>query len=361
MIIETEKLKSMVSKVSKGATFNSFIPITGMCEIECDGGIDGGVLTISTTDGISRFSVHSEIVGTDDFVVVVDANVLFSLVQKISTDNIKITCDDNIIKVCGNGTYKIPIEKDGSEKVLLPNTDKLFHAPETNSIYADNIKDVIKCHSASLPDKSQQKEKAALNGYYFDNSCIATTNSITIAVTDHKIFNSPVMLSKEYVELLTTFEDCIMYEYEDGYFLFIDDDTSLWCKAMTEVDDYPIKSIMAVCGNAEKNLNFVTVNRADLINSIDRMNLFTSNYDNSSMCIEMSDGYMYCKSKNDSAVDRISVDGKVVDAKFNINSNILKAQLKSSSNVSISFGYGSNKFIELKDETTIRIIALQED
>ena len=101
--IKTTILQEMVSRVIKGASQNKLIPLTSLMAIQ----LKSGKLTLITTDASNTLYIMQDKVEGDDFYCVMPVEQFSKLVSKMSSENITLLLDNNILTINGNGIYKI--------------------------------------------------------------------------------------------------------------------------------------------------------------------------------------------------------------------------------------------------------------
>jgi len=359
--IQTATLKSVLSKVVKESVINGFVPITEMCKISQK---NKDFLAISTTNATSVFTMCCAVdePNDTDFSIVVDIDVLQKLVYKLDCEILKFKCtDESLVIISDTGKYTIPARTDSGNKIDMPDIIQSNKKIDHEEIYADMVRDIAKLHRASLP--TNQKVMPTLFGYYFSKDFNVSTNSISICLSNIATFShSATMFSPETLDMLSQFDDVINADkYENGVWSFYDDIMRFDCAEMVdEISEYPIGAIQNLYKTNCDGLNYIEVDRTDLINVIDRMNLFVGVYDSGGVDVKIEDGHIEFTTVNSCANEKMFISAKTPDTQFRINVNLLKAQLKSMTNDSISLGIGNNKFIVLKDDLTTRIVALQE-
>ena len=82
--IKTEKVQDMMNKAIKICSFENESPLTGLVEVK----VEAGYLYITTTDTVINFRIAEKVDSEENMRVVVDAKLLTSLVNKITTPEI---------------------------------------------------------------------------------------------------------------------------------------------------------------------------------------------------------------------------------------------------------------------------------
>lgn len=211
MKVETTEFKKILSTALKGASCNTFLPITCFCAIR----ETRERFSISTTDGINILTVYgstmSDALPHTLLDCVIDVKTLASLVNKITSDTISFTLsggDTLNVKANGKYSFTLPLDENNRPIAFPASVDVVNNA---DSIYADNIREVIKTNKAAL---SKTNECPELVGYYFADTAI-TTDSLIICENVVRLFNEDVMFAPSVVEVLALFNDVIDVVHEN--------------------------------------------------------------------------------------------------------------------------------------------------
>ena len=367
MVFLTVDLQQALSKVAKGSTNNTFIPISSMLQIHCVNGSTAVMLT--TTDGNYTLSVvcNQSDDALKDSVFTVDLNIFNKLINSFSSEYIMINEKDGKLLITGNGNYTIPLQTDEGNDIKFPTIP--VDGKTTGTIYADKIRDIVKYHKASLPTTNQEKSTMPnLLGYYFSKDGNFTTNGIMVCNSTINVFAEKTILPPEIVELLAEFDDVIEYtENDNGSYIFHDGIMSICFTNTLNVDEYPYEPLSNLI-KTEFTQSF-SIERKYFINVLNRISLFISPYDD--LGIKMSviasgvDSGITITTKNKSGDEKlisIKSDSNTEETfSIKVNVEFLKQQLKAMTNDFVSLNFGGNRCLCILDEQTIRLIALQEE
>ena len=353
MKIETEKLKALLSRAAKGAGCNAFMPITNFCHFD-----EGrNKLSITTTDGFSTLVVSCEAEDRDKHVrldFVGDFSSIYKLVSKFTCKDTKIYVADTTLFIEGNGKYKMPLPLDECDRpVIFPSVDVVSANPET--IYADNIRDIIKTNKSSLPKTSECPE---LIGYMFDDG-VYTTNSLVLCKNLCRTFKNTVMFRPSDVEVLSMFEDCINVTHENDKYMFADDETLYVTYASCEQDEFPLDAVKNLIDTGFE-YGFM-IKKKDFLAALDRVYLFVTQYDYNACHLIITNNTLYIRNKDMTGIESIDIVGCSVpnDVHMVINIDFLMSVLKTMQD-DVTFTFGNDRCIGLSDELTKRIIAIKE-
>lgn len=360
MNVKTTELRQVMLKASKGAGYNSFIPMTNFCRIK----EIADTFSISTTDGVSIFTVTGETcegLPCAKLDIVVELATLLKLINTFTSDEVVIfTARDILIVEADGGKYKMNIPLDENDApIKFPDIER-FEDNHT-TIYADIIRDIIKTNKSALPNNTECPE---LNGYIFSDGVI-TTDTLVVCknLYDVHMIKSPddyIMFNPSVLEILSLFDDCIEVYHRDNCYLFIDDNMKYQTYLSEYQDDFPIDAI-----NNLFELEFdkcFEVNRTELYNALRRVSFFVSPYDANTCTLIISKDSLTVKNRLETGIETIPIVCDTVsehDILINVNINMLMNQLKPMLQ-KVTFYYGSDRCIELRDELTTRIIAIQE-
>lgn len=359
LTLKTEKLKDMVSRAIKGIGNNKLIPITSMMAIE----VIDNKLSLITTDATNYLYVTEDKVVSEDFYVVVDANLFSKLISKMTCENITLTVKQNfVLEVKGNGTYKIelPLDENG-QPIKFPdpvNTVDLSHAEEVtvNRTTIQVILDTIK------PALAVTLENPCYTGYYVGQQIVAT-DTYKIASMGVKLFtDSARLVSPEFMDLLAVMnEEKITVDMTDTDIVCSTPDCIVCGKFMEGIDEYAIDAIMGLV-NTEFG-SFCAVPKSALLQLLDRLSLFVGTYDKNAIYLTFTNAGLQVSSKAANSVEIIdyvtSEDFK--DFTCAVDISMLINEVKAIQNDVIELYYGEDNAIKMTDGNITIIVALLDD
>ena len=113
--IKTDMFKALLSNAVKVCSFDKMLPLTELIELK----IEDNMLFIKTTDNINTLILKQPLEGENDNMrVVVDANLINNLVNKITTEFTELLLTDNTLLITGNGTYNLELRVDESGEII---------------------------------------------------------------------------------------------------------------------------------------------------------------------------------------------------------------------------------------------------
>lgn len=354
MKINTIKLQDMISRVIKGAGNNKLIPLTSMLKIE----VKSGELLVTTTDMTNQLTIKSKIEDTEDFYTVVNADQFSRLVSKLTCEDILLNIVDNTLQVTGNGLYVIQIQFDET-------TGQVVRFPEINvtpkSTYNLKLTTFKSISSVCKPALATTMEQPVYTNYYVSNSVIAT-DTYKINKFNAAIFNAPVLLSAELVDLLDSFVD------EDITVMLGDNQLQISSASAIITGNLPFGieefAITPITNILEQQFNSsVIINRLNLIEALDRVSLFVGTYDNRAVRLVFSENGISIESKASNAIEsvKISKNENAIPFTCLVNIDMLVEQLKALTSECVTLYYGIDTAIKFVDDNITQVISLLEE
>ena len=360
MKIQTEVLQKMVSKAIQGASNNKMIPITSLIGIEFkEDNLGGkGNLVLMTTDGSNQFRINTEVEGTGNFYTIVNADTFSKLVGKTTKEFITLENKENYLEVTGNGSYKLEIAiNEEGEMVKFPEIKNI----EGNELAANlaNLQEAIKTAKASV---AKTMEVPCLTGYYISDNMIATDRQMIFSM-NHELISEPVLISSEMAELLLLVEGSEIIELikKDNNLIFYNKSFTIAGKELEGKESYPVQAIEGLLNTEYKNT--IKVNKQELLNVLDRMNLFVTDYDEGGVYLDFTEAGLIVRSQKSNAEEIVDIEGSLdPENRFNCLADIemLKAQIETISTDIVEIHYGQDTSIKLLDGNCTHIISLLE-
>lgn len=362
MRIKTQILQDMVAKSIKGASNNKMLPITSYIGIL----IKDKILTLMTTDGSNQLRIKNEIeldpingpVDKQEFYTVVNADTFSKLVGKTTKEFIELTNKENYLEIIGNGTYKLelPINEDG-EIVKFPDYE-FSETIESSIISIEKLKNVITTAYASI---AKTMEVPCLTGYYIGDNIITTDRQMVCDISD-KLVAEPILITSEMAELLQllTGEQVELYK-DENKLLFKTDKIIIYGKELEGKDLYPVEPITNLVKLDYKNN--IKINKQDILNVLDRMSLFVTDYDKNGVFLTFKKEGLLIESQKSNAAEVIKIEEGTNTEEFRclVDIEMLKSQIDSVSTDIIDIHYGQKKSLQLIDGNCILVISLLDE
>ena len=333
------------------------IPLTSLIGIE----VNGKDLALMTTDGSNQLKLKAEIeynplYGPQQFYTIVNADTFSKLVGKTTKEFIELENKENYLEVKGNGTYKLEIAiNEEGEMVRFPEVKKLEAEPY--SISTKLLQDAIKIAKASV---AKTMEVPCLTGYYISDNTITTDRQL-VCKLDYGLSKEPLLISSEMAELLLLVdEETINVLHEGNELILFNNSFSIFGKELEGKDIYPVQSIENLTNLAYDNS--IKVNKQELLNVLDRMSLFVTDYDKNGVFLTIDPNGIAIQSQKSNATEYIDPGKTEERAVFHclIDIEMLKSQVETISTDIVEIAYGQDKSIKIVDGNCTHIISLLE-
>lgn len=280
MIIRIEEIQNACSKILTAVDSNTVSAVTETLQLSTE----GKNLYISVTNKEYFARVKLEMAEPVDFKATVNANLFLKLVSQITTETIELSVEESSLIIKGNGTYKLPLIFDGDKLMELP--EIVIHNPTVNFKIDSNILlSILQFNSKELSKGIISRPIQKL--YYVDEHGALTFT--TGACVNSFELQQPVklLLNDRLVKLFKLFKG-EQVDFTLGYDTISED--TIQTKVRFESDDIIITAVLscddnmlesfpvnAVRGRANSDYPYsVNVNREQLIQTINRLLLFTS-------------------------------------------------------------------------------------
>ena len=353
--IKTILLQEMVAKATKGASNNKMIPITSLMAIE----LKDNTLTLTTTDATNTLKIIQKDIQSEDFYVVVPVDIFSKLVAKTTAENITLTLNVNSLEVRGNGTYNIDLPLDEEGNLIKFPIYKFDESVEKHTIDSTSVKGILTTNKAGL---AETMEIPCLTGYYCGEGRVITTDTFKVCDNKVKLFDKPVLIAPELMELLSIVEsEKITVQRDEGKILFTTATTVIYGADLEGIDDYPIDAIKAYLQTEFKSV--CTLPRAALLNVLDRLSLFIAPYDKNALYMTFNHDGLIISSKRSNGTELIKYANTKDFELFTccVDIELLKSQISAQAGEVVELWYGHEKAIKMVSDKVTQIVALLED
>ena len=358
MKLKTEKLQELVSRAIKGCSNDKMIPITGLMSIE----LANHKLTFATTDAINYLFITEDKVDGEDFNVVVQADTFSKLISRMTCESITLELTGSELNVKGNGEYKIelPLDEEG-EPIKFPRPLNSVDIVAVKPDYEIKLSTIKQLLTVNKPALATSDDGSCYTGYYVGES-VVTTDSYKICGTAIKIFDEPVLIRPEMMDLLDVMasEDVKVY-IEADTIVFTTPDCIVYGKKLEGIEEYKIDAISGLL-----DLDFpseCSVSKDAILQALDRLALFVGPYDKNGIYLTFTREGLMITSKKSSGTEVIpyktSKDFKDFTACINID--MLQTQIKAHTLDEITIQYGLDNALKIVDGNITQIIAFIED
>lgn len=350
----------MVSRAVKGCSNNKMIPITGLMSIE----LKDHKLTLTTTDAINYLFIAEQKVDGEDFNVVVQTETFAKLVSKMTSETTSLELVGEELRVKGNGDYKIelPLDEEG-ELIKFPRPlDSVSHEMMTKeSDYEINLSTIKKLLTVNKPALATSLDVPCYTGYYVGEN-VVSTDTYKICGTDIKLFDEPVLIGPEMMDLLDVMiDENISVWIINNSIVFYTPDCTVYGAKLDGIDNYQIDAISGLL-----DLDFpseCSVSKDSILQSLDRLSLFVGPYDKNGIYMTFTKDGVMLSSKKSSGTEEIPYKSSKNFKDFTccINIEMLQSQIKAHVLDEITMCYGLDNALKIVDGNVTQIIAYEED
>jgi len=367
--INAKTMLDLVSDVSKGVGNNKLLPITSMIGIK----YLGNVVALSSFDGSNLLRVKAIASGQDieDGEVTVNADMFIGLISKLSDCSlISFETDKerpilNVLAYQGVksvGSYKLelPLNEDGEVIKYLDLDSKI--GDKSNAVVCELLIDTIKDMIASCkPALATDVAESCYTNYLVSEKIISTdrTRAVFLDNASFKEGDKHYLLGRQFVDLLTlTGPSVELYFFDDHIYATDEWGTEIVTSsngALNEFDEAATEKMLKI-----DFPSMCKVKKSELLNTLNRMSLFCSKYDNNSIDISFDDTSMKISSLKNSAVESIDYTEfmKVSPFDIRIDVTLLLPHIKSYASDIVELHFGNKMCIKLVDGSVTHIIAL---
>ena len=353
LTIKTDIFKEMVSRAIKGASQNKLIPLTGLMAIE----LKDNEVTLITTDASNYLYIKQDNIPGDEFYVVVQVEQFSRLIGKMTCENITLEADNGILKVNGNGNYKIelPLDEEGNT-ITFPDPASDFDTKEGTEISLATIKTIL---NSIKPALAVTMEVPVYTRYYVGDTVIATDTYKIASLAANVFQTEPMLISAETMNLLDVIT-CETFDFykNDDVLLFDTPDCVVYGHVMEGVDDYNVEAITTLL--EQQFVSNCELDKNVLLSILDRISLFVGQYDNKAIMLTFTEEGLYVSSRTSTGVETIPYikNNNFKPYTCNIDIDMLTTQLKANSAEHINLQYGNESSIKLVDDSITQVIAL---
>lgn len=280
MIINSEKLKNVCSKILGAVDSNELSIVTETLELKTE----NNQLIMGVTNREYFVEIALPIDTNEEFHATVNANLFLKLISQITTADIELSCDSSSLNIKANGKYKLALIFDDNELLELPRIE-LKNPVKSFTVSSDILNSILNYNSKELLKGAISKPVQKL--YYVDEQGAITFTSG--ACVNNFTLSEPIklLLNDRVVKLFKLFKDCevavtLAYDSIDNNMIqtkiaFTTGNIKL--TAILLNDDSLIASVpvSAIRGRANNIYNYsVNMDKNSLLQTINRLMLFNS-------------------------------------------------------------------------------------
>lgn len=355
LTLPTQKFQEMVNKAVKGASNNKMIPITGLMAIE----LKDGVLTLTTTDATNTLTIIAKDITGEDFYAVVQTDLFSKLVAKTSTEKITLTLKETNLEVKGNGTYNIELPLDEEGQPIRFRGYNFDTTGEKVTMNLSTVKALLTSNKAAI---AETMEVPCLTGYYCYPDGVLTTDTFKVCGTAIKVFDRPVLLPAELMNLLALIDqEKIEVHSNGGKLLFVTDNVVIHGVELEGAEDYPVDAIVAFLDTEFTSVCQLSKNA--LLSVLDRLSLFVTQYDKNGVYLTFTKEGVIISSKKSNGTELLKYTESKNFKPFTCCADIelLKSQINAQDGDTVELWYGHEKATKMTFGKITQILALLED
>ena len=347
MQVKTVTLQNLIKKVSKMGV-NKNIGITEYYYLTgC-----GDKLSITATDG-NNFIEASVKTECDNIDVIVQSDSFAKIIDKTTKEVVELTVNPDHLEFIGNGTYKIPIYT--GEDYPVPNYDK-FKMADGFKVGIDDLKSITTVNKAAV---ANSPTGGSLNGYLVTPVGTITTDEKRVCFNDRVKSETPILLSKEMVNLITTISDLdIGVKYQDGQVYIASESVQIVGPELEGKETFPDTSYLIE--QMDNVFNECKINKSVVVKALERLAIFVSPFDKSELIMIAEEDFIQFETYEDS-FEVVNLTRKLEDSvEVAVSSNNLKEVLNSLPQEEVKLGFVGDSFIVLEVPHTKVIVATCE-
>lgn len=362
--VNAEKCLAIVSDVAKGVGNNKLLPITGMIGIE----IADGKLQFSATDGANILRISTEETSDEDGYVTVSADMFVGLVSKLADCSaISFESTDKVLAITGLkgirpvGTYKLELPLNDEGKVVkFIDLDEKKNNTTGGAVYDIPVSVIEEMRNSCKQALATDVSESCYANYLVGDKIVSTDRTRAVFVDSNVVDDKAhFLLGRNFVELLSLMEENVTLTVSsNGMYATDGHGTEVFSNMNGSIADYNETAIKGMLSMQFPSM--CKIKKAELINTLNRMTLFSSKFDNNGIDIDFKDDKMVIKSVKGSAVEEIEYSefANVQPCDIRIDVLLLMSHIKAYASDTVELFFGNPTCIKLVDGNVTQIIAL---
>lgn len=369
--IKTNLIKELTSKINKGIEGERTVRISELLELSVVN--NKLLLAVTNTQFYLTIELANGLQADDNLHVTIDADTFIKLVSKTTTDEITLSCDNGNLVFKGNGDYIFPLELDQNGDVkILPTID--IKEDQTFEIAGDILYSIYSFGGHELvndvPVDTVQKY------YYVDNLGAVTFTESPYLNNFNVTTPFRVLINDRLAQLFSLFRGQkvtvgISKELNNNLY---QNKISFTCGGIKLVSYLPDDSIVnkypvTECRQLQEHPypGKVTINRINLANALDRLNIFSVKDSNvvyrKAGKLIFTDNGLEIVSVMDKNKEIVPYQDKTQFYNYTCYMNLaqLLRHAKASSEANINISYGNDCSIMFSKDNYNQIIVEMED
>ena len=325
----TEKLKSAVSKVSKGVGATNLFVTTQIIGIE---GKDGNV-TLSATDKVANIKVTMKDVISKDIVFYTNtkADLFKKLLDRTQSANLEIVYNDED----GAGT--------------LARIQEIKVEGEPKDVKVSDLKKFGIYLKGTFPDSITNP---VYMGYRVFNNKAMTYNNYGANLVELN-WDEDILIPKSIVSLFDTLEgDIAKVTVEGTKIKLVAGDVELTGTLKSDVQDYSTDRFTKLIYSTDIFVKETTIDRVRLINALDRIKLFIDKGDDGVFSLDIGDKSVVLLTLSNNCVEQVDFEScnnpEVIER--NIGMAVLETALSAVRGDKITIAFGNKVGLRIYDE-----------
>ena len=351
MKLNTGILKNMLSAASRCKP-SKLLEITNYYEL--DFSVEG--ISLRATDGVNFITINHPTKCDEDMSVIVKADQFSKLINKTTKDTVGLKLMDNYLEVKGNGTYKVEIVSDEVYPKLDIDADKEFML--TYTTLSSAIIDGAKAKSTSSND-------GVLYSYLLRDNQLITADAIKVYSTEldgEYLDDIELLIPPTLANLLQSIdtEKVIFIVNKDCTLLrAVGQNVTITGALQEGASEYP--NVMPLLNS--KYPYTCEVNVKEVLQAVDRLNLFLGLYDKGIIDLVFSDSNMTIATSSKS-VETIEYT-KPIDLSepfvISVNGVYLKDLFSAVEEPNVTIEFGTEETIKLCTKDSIMMLATADE
>lgn len=338
MKLNTKLLKDMISNVNKCKP-NNLLEITNYYNIV----VSNNLVTLTGTDGVNYIQCNMNTKCNEDFEVIVKADQFTKLINKTTVDEVELKIKDNMLLVKGNGTYKLEI---------FTEEDYPFYTSNISEVFKVRTKELIDAIQVGKNIKSETLSDGIMYSYLIRDGYLIATDSIKVCCTQLTGLQTEILIPPGIANLIETISDdtCELGIDEDKTEIMVKGTGVTIYGALSEgAEEFPDVTCLF-----EEPFNYsIDVNTKELIDAIDRLKLFITDYDMNLIDTVFTQDSLILSTLNGSVevIPYIKPITEQIEIELSLNSIYLQNILKSIRKPTLNIQFGdTNEFIKFECE-----------
>lgn len=303
IIVKTSLIKDALRKASVVASCNELSPITEVVMLRV---LDNGIMQVRATDRENIVTINVPVIeATQNLIITLKIAQIKPLIDRLSGDTTAFVEENSIVTIISDsGKYKFSqaVDLTTNEVIVVPDVDMdSIPFAETKEIGGDRFSHALE---VTYPLISGIQSESPYSGVYFGQFISSTTGADISSIREsfQDIFGEDVFIKSSTIKYLISmgFGEKVniglgllgntrtMCVYTDNY--------RLYAVLKDDKEDYPESDVSTLI-SAPVGVS-VSINRAKLLESLNRLDLFFSNTARQSLQAEVKNGQMKISNEN---------------------------------------------------------------